>query len=99
TELANKIDEALVSCGVEAEKKPYSPHLTLARTGSGRPQGARSDRRAPTMRSLQQLVERTPELQHPDFGTMTANEFVLYLSELSPKGAKYTKLDKYPLRG
>lgn len=97
-ELAETIDQALVDCGVEAEKRPYSPHLTFARTGSGRPHGARSDRDAPTMKSLQQLVERTPELQHPEFGTMTANEFVLYLSELSPQGAKYTKLAKYPLK-
>jgi 2'-5' RNA ligase len=93
-ELAGKIDQALVKCGVEAEKRPYSPHLTFARTGSGRP----DDQKAPTMKALQQLVERTPELQHPDFGTMTANEFVLYLSELSPQGAKYTKLEKYPLK-
>ena len=98
-ELAGKIDQALVSGGVDAEKRPYSPHLTLARTGSGRPQPTSDDQKSPTMKSLQQLVERAPELQHPDFGTMTANEFVLYLSELSPKGAKYTKLDKYPLRG
>jgi RNA 2',3'-cyclic 3'-phosphodiesterase len=99
TELAGKIDQALVTCGVEAEKRPYSPHLTFARTGSGRPHGTHGDRDAPTMKSLQQLVERTPELQHPDFGTMTANEFVLYLSELSPKGAKYIKLETYPLGG
>jgi 2'-5' RNA ligase len=96
-ELAGKIDLALVKCGVEAEKKPYSPHLTLARTGSGRPQGARSDRRAPTMHSLKQLLDGTRELQHPEFGTMTANEFVLYLSELSPKGARYTALERFPL--
>jgi 2'-5' RNA ligase len=98
-ELAGKIDQALVTCGVEAEKRPYSPHLTFARTGSGRPHGTQGDRDAPAMKSLQQLVERTPELQHPDFGTMTANEFVLYLSELSPQGAKYTKLETYPLKG
>ena len=97
-ELAGKVDQALVKCGVEAEKRPYSPHLTFARTGSGRPQGIKSDRDVPTMKSLQQLVERTPELRHPEFGTMTANEFILYLSELSPRGAKYTKLEKYPLK-
>lgn len=97
-ELAKQIDQALVSCGVESEEKQYSPHLTLARFGSGRPQGARSDRGAPTMHSLQRLVESSPEFQQPDFGTMTANEFILYLSELSPKGARYTKLEQYPLK-
>jgi 2'-5' RNA ligase len=97
-ELAGKIDQALVNCGVEAEKRPYAPHLTFARTGSGRPSGTSGDQKAPTMNALRQLVEQTPELQHPEFGTMTAIEFVLYLSELSPQGAKYTKLEKYPLR-
>jgi 2'-5' RNA ligase len=97
-DLAAQIDRALVPCGVASEEKQYSPHLTLARTGSGRPQGSKSDRHAPTMYSLKQLVESTPDLRQSDFGTMTANEFVLYLSELSPKGAKYTVLEKYPLR-
>ena len=97
-ELAARIDQALVSCGVEAEKRPYAPHLTFARSGSGRPSGASGDQKTPTMKALQQLVERTRELQHPEFGTMTANEFVLYLSELSPQGAKYTQLEKYPLK-
>jgi 2'-5' RNA ligase len=98
-ELAAKIDRALVPYGIESEEKDYSPHLTLARFGSGRPQGAKSDRHEPAMFSLKQLIDAHPELQNPQFGTMTANEFVLYLSELSPKGAKYTKLEKYPLRG
>lgn len=96
-ELAKKINTALVPCGVEAEEKTYSPHLTLARFGSGRPQGAKGDRTAPVMLSLKQLVEHAPELQHPQFGTMTAKEFVLYLSELSPKGARYTRLQRFPL--
>lgn len=97
-ELAGNIDRALIPFGVEAETKPYAPHLTLARTGSGRPQMSKSDRNRPTMDALKSLVESTPELQHPDFGTMTANDFVLYLSELSPKGAKYTKLETYSLK-
>jgi RNA 2',3'-cyclic 3'-phosphodiesterase len=96
-ELAGRIDQALVKCGVEAEKRPYQPHLTFARSGSGRPHEASGDQKTPTMKSLQQLVDRTPELQHPGFGTMTANEFVLFLSELSPKGAKYTALQRFPL--
>jgi len=35
----------------------------------------------------------TPE----DFGSMTAREFCLYESKTSPSGAKYTKLNTYPL--
>lgn len=95
-ELAAQIDRALLPCGVAAEEKRYSPHLTLARTSSGNPHMAKGDRSRPTMDSLKRMVEMTPELQNPEFGTMTANEFILYLSELSPKGARYTALQRYP---
>jgi 2'-5' RNA ligase len=98
-ELANKIDSALIPLGIEAEKKPYSPHLTLARSGSGNPHGRKGDNGQPMMDYLRRIVESTPELQNPQFGTMSANEFILYLSELSPKGAKYTALQRYSLRG
>ena len=33
----------------------------------------------------------------PDFGTMTAHEFCLYESKLTPAGARYTKLARFPL--
>jgi len=29
---------------------------------------------------------------------MTAREFILYQSQLSPKGSKYTKLQRFPLK-
>jgi 2'-5' RNA ligase len=97
-DLAKQIDAALVPIGVEAEKKPYSPHLTFARSGSGNPHGTNGDKRQPTMDSLRRLVESSADLQSPQFGTMTANEFILYLSELSPsRGAKYTAVQRYPL--
>ena len=32
-----------------------------------------------------------------NFGTMTAREFILYQSELSPGGSKYTRLQQFPL--
>jgi 2'-5' RNA ligase len=32
-----------------------------------------------------------------DFGTMIANEFILYQSRLSPGGSKYTKLQRFAL--
>jgi 2'-5' RNA ligase len=33
-----------------------------------------------------------------EFGTMTARDFVLYQSQLSPKGSKYTKLETFRLK-
>jgi 2'-5' RNA ligase len=35
----------------------------------------------------------------PEFGTMTAREFFLYQSQLSPKGSQYTKLAGFRLAG
>jgi 2'-5' RNA ligase len=32
-----------------------------------------------------------------DFGKMTVREFILYQSQLSPGGSKYTKLQSLPL--
>jgi len=93
--LASAVDSALAPLGVEREQRDFTPHLTLARTGSGRPQGSRADRNQPKMYELKARVEMMPP---PDFGTMTAREFFLYLSKLSPKGAQYTKLERFPLR-
>jgi 2'-5' RNA ligase len=97
-ELAAQVDRTVVPFGVEAESRPYSPHLTLARSGSGNPHGAKGESKRASMTQLKHIVESMPESPQIEFGTMTANEFILYLSELSPKGAKYTALEKYPLK-
>ena len=31
------------------------------------------------------------------FGSMTADKFILYQSQLSPKGSKYTKLERFAM--
>lgn len=100
--LAKAVEEALVPLGMEKESREYSPHLTLAREGSGRPSGAREDRtkpdsNEPRMYALKQAVEADPKLRDVDFGTMQATEFFLYQSETRPEGAKYTKLARFPL--
>jgi 2'-5' RNA ligase len=43
------------------------------------------------------LDKRLAAMDEFDFGTMTAREFILYQSQLSPKGSKYTKLQRFPL--
>jgi 2'-5' RNA ligase len=32
------------------------------------------------------------------FGSMAANKFILYQSQLSPKGSNYTKLERFAMR-
>ncbi len=95
-ELAYKIDDAVAPLGFERERGPYHPHLTLARSGSGRPQRMKSDRANSLFTHLQQKLSQLPE---PEFGTMTAREFHLYESKLSPRGAVYTKLRSFRLGG
>ncbi len=93
--LAGSVDKALEPLGIEREQRAFSAHLTLARSGSGRPQRGPGDR---PNRAYAVLQERLAQMPPPDFGTMSAREFYLYLSKLSPKGAQYTKLERFALR-
>ena len=85
--LADGIDQVLQKIGIEAEKRAYHPHLTLARAGT----------RSGAYQVFQQLPRGIDPEEHPQFGTMTAREFFLYKSELSRGGAKYTKLERFAL--
>ncbi|HKH98999.1 MAG TPA: RNA 2',3'-cyclic phosphodiesterase [Candidatus Sulfotelmatobacter sp.] len=94
--LAAAVDERTASLGIPREERAFSPHLTLARGhgGSGSPRRRRED--GPN-RTFQRLQEKLAALPPPEFGTMTAREFFLYQSQLSPKGSKYTKLARFEL--
>ena len=85
--------------GIPREDRPFSPHLTLARAGAGRRSGApqwhKGDGPNPTFAVLEKRLAAMGKL---DFGRMTAHEFILYQSQLSPGGSKYTKLQRFPLR-
>ena len=101
--LARQVDTALSKLQIPLEEHPFSPHLTLARGkdarhpggGSGRPSFHPGDRRNSRFARLQEKLETLPP---PEFGAMTATEFFLYESKLSPAGAQYTKLARFPLR-
>jgi len=95
--LATIVDDKMAALGIAKEVRPFSPHLTLARGpgGSGSPRWRKGD--GPN-RSFQHLQEKLAALPAPEFGTMTAREFFLYQSQLSPKGSKYTKLAGFALR-
>jgi len=93
--LAAAVDAKTSTLGIESEKRAFTPHLTLARTGSGRPQRVPSDLNNLSFRRLQEKLAALPA---PAFGTMSPREFFLYESRLSSQGAQYTKLESYPLR-
>ncbi len=92
--LARAIDEKLAAAGFPREERPFRAHLTLARSGSGSPKPRRDEHAVPGFRALTSAVQQLPP---PEFGTMTAREFFLYESRLSPRGAQYSKLARYPL--
>jgi len=95
--LASAIDEKMPALGIPKENRSYSPHLTLARGAgaSGSPRRGKGD--GPN-RAFRRLQEKLSALPAPEFGTMTAREFFLYQSQLSPKGSKYTKLEGFSLQ-
>lgn len=95
--LAGAIDSATAAIGIPKEDRPFSPHLTLARSrgGSGTPRRLTSDK---PNRAFEHLQEKLAALPAPEFGTMTPREFFLYQSQLSPKGSKYTKLAAFALK-
>jgi 2'-5' RNA ligase len=83
-DLAAAIDEATATLGIERERKPFSPHLTLARI------------KEPVQ--LQNLRRAIAELQSVDFGAFTATHFHLYLSKPGPASSIYTQLAEFPLQ-
>ena len=96
-ELAAQIEKALVPLGVEPEQRAFSPHLTLARAGggSGAPGKQHGDKPNRRFSALQAKLAAIPA---PEFGTMNATECFLYRSQLSGRGAQYTKVARFPLK-
>lgn len=95
--LAAMVDERLASIGIPKEEHAFNPHLTLAR-GAGQSRSRRKEKQEGASGGFQHLQEKLAALPTPEFGTMTAREFYLYRSQLSPGGSKYTKLAGFALR-
>ena len=97
-ELAERIDAATAELGIPREDRPFSPHLTLARGGAGRRSGSPNRQKNDVPNATFAVLEkRLAAMSELDFGTMTASEFILYQSQLSPGGSHYTKLQRFPL--
>jgi len=96
TELASNIDAAMAELGIPREDRAFSPHLTLARGGgrSGSPKWRKDDGPNTIFAALDKRLAAMGEI---NFGAMTAREFILYQSQLSPGGSKYTKLQRFVL--
>jgi 2'-5' RNA ligase len=101
-QLAQDIDSAVAELSIPREERPYSPHLTLARASgrSGDPKWRKGDGPNSIFGVLQKRLATMgePDSDTLSFGRMTADKFILYQSQLSPKGSKYTKLERFPMR-
>jgi 2'-5' RNA ligase len=81
-QLAGQVEGAMEKLGFAREPRPYTPHLTLARFQTPRPQPA-----------LQALIEPLGEIS---LGEFEVSGFFLFESKLSPHGAEYRKLARFP---
>lgn len=81
--LAKDVDNTLAAQGIAKEKRPFVPHLTLARFA---PSVLQEKLRA----AIEQNADR-------EFGSFRARDFYLIESKLKPSGAEYTSLASFPL--
>jgi 2'-5' RNA ligase len=80
--LQHRIDEALLSAGVDRADKPFHPHITVARLKRARPQTVRDYLR---------------ERQDFRLAPFPVTEFVLYQSDLTSEGAIHTPRARFAL--
>ena len=93
-QLQTAVEEALQKLAIPRESRAFSPHLTLAREGSGAPSWRKGDRLNQRFTRLQQYLAQLPT---PEFGKMAAREYFLYRSQLSSQGSRYTKIARFGL--
>jgi RNA 2',3'-cyclic 3'-phosphodiesterase len=85
--LQRAVEGALVTFAEKAEDRPFSPHLTLARIKSLRPDESRL------------LAEQVRRGGHRSFGEWTAAKVEVMQSELHPEGSRHTCLAEIVLGG
>jgi RNA 2',3'-cyclic 3'-phosphodiesterase len=81
-ELVTHIESRMEKVGFAREDRAFSPHLTLARFQVPRPQ--------PALEAAISAHANTP------LGSFNASEFFLFESKLSPQGAQYRKIIRFP---
>jgi 2'-5' RNA ligase len=81
--LRNKVEKALSDIGIEREKRKFSPHVTLARLKD-----------SPIQR-VSQFLAGNSLFETPSF---RIDEFQLYSSTLTPRGAIHTIQESFPLQ-
>lgn len=80
--LSTRVDDAMAILAFPREARTLTPHLTLARL--------RTPRLEPALQSL--LASHAGE----GLGQFNVSEFFLFESKLSPRGAEYTRVARFP---
>jgi 2'-5' RNA ligase len=86
-ELVKRLESSIARLGFKPEARPFTPHLTLARV---------RDTATPVER--QALGEAVQRLEVGVASVIEASEICLMQSELTPKGAIYTRLAEIKLK-
>ena len=82
TQLAAQVENRMEKIGFAREDRAFSAHLTLARFQVPRPQSA-----------LEAAIAARADTS---LGAFNASEFFLFESKLSPQGAQYRKVVRFP---
>jgi len=80
-QLRQKIDDAILAIGLEADLRTFHPHVTLARCHAAGP-------------GLAQWLHRHHAFAGP---AIRVDAYDLYRSDLQPAGAVHTRLERFPL--
>jgi RNA 2',3'-cyclic 3'-phosphodiesterase len=80
--LVQQVEAAMETLGFTKDQRSFSPHLTLARFRTPRPHT-----------SLQACIDERREFT---LGRFEVSEFFLFESKLSPQGAEYRKIARFP---
>ncbi len=83
--LQKEMDSGLQDCGFKKEDRPFKAHLTLARIKEPK-----------ELIGLAKIIEKSEDY---GAGSFTVGGLNLFKSELTPKGAIYTKLAYFPFSG
>jgi 2'-5' RNA ligase len=82
-ELHAKTDTALGELGIETERRPFRPHLTLARI-----------KEPVDLAPLRRAIAQLPSAQ---FGQSIAAKHLLYRSDVGPDGSTYSVIGEFSL--
>lgn len=81
-----KVEEAVYDLPVHQEReRGFTPHITVARIAD--------------FHSCSGIARVLEAARSADFGDFTVGSLILYKSDLTPQGAKYTKLREFKLGG